>query len=319
MSRLDDADLRWICEVCQARAVVDAQPVQTLWSGYGSIERCRLEGGPHGSVIVKRVRWPTGQRHPRGWATDRSHARKVRSYAVEVAWYTDYACGETHRVPHCLGAESTDDGVRLALEDLDAAGFTRRDSDAEVDLRGCLSWLAHFHAAFLGRAPESLWPEGTYWHLDTRPDEWEALPSGPLKEAAKALAQRLRDAPFQTFVHGDAKLANFCFGAPGEVAAVDFQYVGGGCGMKDVAYFISSCVSERDAEAVVPGMLDHYFASLRRAARDVDGDALEGSWRALYPVAWTDFYRFLQGWSPGHPKIHRYSERLARRVLEDLR
>ena len=47
-------------------------------------------------------------------------------------------------------------------------------------------------------------------------------------------------------------------------------------------------------------------------------DALETGWRALYPVAWTDFFRFLQGWSPGHWKIHAYSERLAREVLEHL-
>ena len=185
------------------------------------------------------------------------------------------------------------------------------------DLLGCLSWLANFHGTFLGHAPEGLWPEGTYWHLDTRPDEWDSLPPGRLKDAASRIAARLREAPFQTLVHGDAKLANFCFGGPGEVAGVDFQYVGGGCGMKDVAYFISSSVGEHEAKTVVPGMLDHYFAVLREVARDVDMDALEKSWRTLYPVAWTDFYRFLRGWSPGHPKIHGYSESLARQVLED--
>ena len=50
----------------------------------------------------------------------------------------------------------------------------------------------------------------------------------------------------------------------------------------------------------------------------MDFAALEADWRALYPVAWTDFYRFLQGWSPGHWKLHRYSERLASAVLESL-
>ena len=238
--------------------------------------------------------------------------------AVEVAWYRDYAsrCDAGCRVPRCFGSRFADDGVLLVLEDLDAAGFPRRDSGRPEDLRGCLSWLAHFHARFLGQLPAGLWPEGTYWHLDTRPDEWAALPAGPLKASAESLARRLREAPFQTFVHGDAKLANFCFGAPGALAAVDFQYVGGGCGIKDVAYFISSCVSERDADRTVPGLLDHDFARLCAALpKDVDPDALEDAWRALYPVAWTDFYRFLQGWSPGHPKIHRYSERLAREVL----
>jgi len=38
----------------------------------------------------------------------------------------------------------------------------------------------------------------------------------------------------------------------------------------------------------------------------------------LYSVAWTDFYRFLKGWSPGHWKIHSYSERLAHEVVSQL-
>ncbi len=310
----------WVCETTGADAVTQTQPMQTLWSGYGTIVRCTLAGGPIPSVIVKHVRWPTGQAHPRGWATDRGHARKVKSYAVESAWYEHHAprCNASCRVPKCLGTQATQDGVLLALEDLDASGFPRRSAGVTLeDLLGCLSWLANFHATFLGHEPEGLWSEGTYWHLDTRPDEWDALPSGRLKDAAARIAQRLREAPFQTLVHGDAKLANFCFGEPGEVAGVDFQYVGGGCGMKDVAYFISSCVGEREAKDVVPSMLDHYFGVLRKVARGVDTDALEESWRTLYPVAWTDFYRFLQGWSPGHPKIHGYSESLARQVLDD--
>ncbi|MEL7371119.1 MAG: phosphotransferase [Myxococcota bacterium] len=324
MHRLDEAVARWICAATKATAIRDAQSVQSLWSGYGTIWRCRLDGGsaPR-SVIVKHVQWPSAQHHPRGWATDRSHERKVRSYAVEVAWYRQYAgaCQAGCRVPRCFGTQATDDGVLLALEDLNEAGLHRRGSQHPQDLLGCLSWLAHFHATFIERPPHDLWPEGTYWHLETRPDEWNALPEGPLKRAAHALARRLREAPFPTLVHGDAKLANFCFGAVGQVAAVDFQYVGGGCGMKDVAYFISSCVTERDADRVVPGLLDHYFEQLRIAVSQtssVDAGALEASWRPLYAVAWTDFYRFLQGWSPDHPKIHRYSERLAHRVLDGL-
>ncbi len=311
---------RWVCETTGADAVTQTQPIQTLWSGYGTIVRCHLSGGSTPTVILKRVQWPGTAHHPRGWATDRGHARKVKSYAVECAWYERYAprCDARCRVPVCLGHRATGEGVLLALEDLDAAGFSRRGSSVtHEDILGCLSWLANLHATFLGQVPEALWEEGTYWHLETRPQEWEVLEEGRLKAAAGRIAARLRDAPFQTLVHGDAKLANFCFGAPGAVAGVDFQYVGGGCGMKDVAYFISSCVGEREAKGVVPGLLDHYFCVLREVARGVDTDALEASWRTLYPVAWTDFYRFLQGWSPGHPKIHGYSEGLARDVLNE--
>ena len=217
----------------------------------------------------------------------------------------------------------------MVLEDLDASGFAGRrtgvslDLESTVELDACLSWLATFHATFMGTRPEGLWDTGTYWHLATRPDEFDALEDGPLKAAAMVIDRRLATSPFLTFVHGDAKLANFCFAADGRrAAAVDFQYVGGGCGMKDVAYLISSCLDEDDSERMAPDLLDRYFAllgeALARAAKALDFAALEEDWRALYPVARTDFYRFLQGWSPGHWKLHRYSERLAREVLEAL-
>ncbi|MEM9453562.1 MAG: phosphotransferase [Myxococcota bacterium] len=309
-----------------ARAIVDTQIVQRLWSGYGQIVRCWLEGGARPSVIVKHVRWPDERRHPYGWSSDRSHERKLRSYRVETTWYERYAtrCTDACRVPHCLAVTTRADEVFMVLEDLDAAGFPgRRQQVSHAQLDACLSWIASFHATFMGERPEGLWATGTYWHLATRPDELEALEDGPLKAAAGMLDRRLAQSPFQTFVHGDAKLANFCFDTGGRrAAAVDFQYVGGGCGMKDVAYFISSCLDEQDSERMEQELLDLYFRRLRdaleRGGQALDVRALEDDWRALYPVAWTDFFRFLQGWSPGHWKIHRYSQRLAREVLEAL-
>ncbi len=313
-------------EVTQARRVVGYEVVQRLWSGYGRIVRCHLEGGSPDRIIIKHVRWPDRGQHPRGWNSDRSHARKVESYRVEAEWYGRYAdrCTADCRVPRCLARRRRGHEVFIVLEDLDAAGWPiRRREVTGAELTACLRWLAHFHATFLGQVPDGLWPTGTYWHLDTRPDELVALDDEALKGAAGTIDRALSSSPFQTFVHGDAKLANFCFCADGRgVAAVDFQYVGGGCGIKDVAYFVSSCLDEDQCERQEGEVLDLYFAHLRRAChragRTVDLDALEHDWRALYPVAWTDFYRFLRGWSPGHWKIHRYSERLAREVLESL-
>ena len=307
-----------------ARAVVGTETVQSLWSGYGEILRCHLDGGQQTSVIAKHVAWPDERDHPYGWVSDRSHERKLESYRVETAWYERYAhaCSDTCRVPRCLTVETRSDGVIIVLEDLDASGFAGRRQQVSVsEIEACLSWLANFHATFLGQPPEALWETGTYWHLATRPDEFDALDDGPLKAAASTIDQRLSNSAFQTFVHGDAKLANFCFDDAGShAAAVDFQYVGGGCGMKDVAYFISSCLDEDESEAMAPDLLNRYFEllhdALERSDKAVDFVALEEDWRALYPVAWTDFYRFLQGWSPGHWKLHRYSERLAREVLE---
>ncbi len=322
-----EADLEaLILQAANAQTIASTEVVQSLWSGYGQIVRCSLDGGPHPSVIVKHVRWPDQRDHRYGWSSDRSHERKLRSYRVETVWYDRYAqrCSAACRVPQRLALETRADGVMMVMEDLDSSGFDgRRQAVTDAELDACLTWLASFHATFMGQPPDGLWSTGTYWHLATRPDELDALDDSPLKAAAATIDRQLAESPFQTIVHGDAKLANFCFTADGlRAAAVDFQYVGGGCGMKDLAYFISSCLDEDDSERMAPGLLDRYFELLERALQDVgaslDFAALEDDWRTLYPVAWTDFYRFLQGWSPGHWKLHRYSERLAREVLASL-
>lgn len=299
--------------------VVDVREVQSLWGGYGEILRVRLEGGEHASVVVKHVRPPPVRGDA---AAQRSHARKLRSYEVERAWYLRHArrCTEECRVARCLAAERDEAGWLFVLEDLDAAGFPRRArslSDAEID--ACLSWLASFHATFVHRAGErdaaDLWPQGTYWHLATRRDELDAMPLGPLRDAATAIDAALEATTYRTLVHGDAKTANFCFGPRG-VAAVDFQYVGAGCGMKDVVYFFS-CLGESRCERSADVWLDTYFAALRRALpASIDGAALETEWRALVPLAWADLQRFLAGWSPGHRD--RYAEAMTRRALASL-
>jgi aminoglycoside phosphotransferase (APT) family kinase protein len=143
-----------------------------------------------------------------------------------------------------------------------------------------------------------------------------------LQEAAPVLDRMLRQAAFQTIVHGDAKLANFCFAPDGSaVAAVDFQYAGGGCGMKDVAYFLSSC-SDEGYDPHERQHLDRYFALLRAAlalrADPVDADALETEWRALYPIACADFYRFLAGWAKEHWRRDGHGQRVIRDVLRTL-
>ena len=58
-------------------------------------------------------------------------------------------------------------------------------------------------------------------------------------------------------------MANFCFGSEESgVAAVDFQYVGGGCGMKDLAYFVGSCFRDHEAEEREEEILNLYFKEL---------------------------------------------------------
>jgi hypothetical protein len=316
-----------ILQATKADGLLLQSTIQSLWSGYGSIDRYALTGSKMSTVVVKHVRLPEQQKHPRGWNTDHSHQRKLHSYQVETAWYEHWAeyCNDQCRVPHCLALEHHDNEILMVLEDLDSSGYpARKHAVSENEMFLCLNWLAHFHAIFMGKTPAGLWSIGTYWHLDTRPEELSVMKEGELKQAAGILDSILNDCKYQTFVHGDAKLANFCFSKDHrQVAAVDFQYAGGGCGMKDVAYFIGSCLDEEACELREKALLDTYFCYLKQALAihqpQINADDVESDWRPLYSVAWTDFYRFLQGWSPGHWKIHRYSERLAHEVITRLK
>jgi hypothetical protein len=304
--------------------------VQDLWSGYGEIRRATLVGSSATPVIVKYVVPPQGSTHAA--ADARSHRRKLRSYEVERAFYRSYAgrCGPVARVPAALHVGGNGDRTLLVLEDLDASGFgLRRARVSASELTACLRWLAYFHARFLRARPESLWNVGTYWHLATRPDELAVVRDAAVRRAAPVLDERLNRARFRTFVHGDAKLQNFCFADKGDaVAAVDFQYVGGGVGVKDVAYCLTSCLTPRELERDAPLHLNAYFRELRAAvaARDagpaqealpdaLDVDALEVEWRELYPLACADFYRFLLGWAGGRESRDAYLEGVTRRVL----
>jgi hypothetical protein len=323
---MNDQLQRLVIGLFDADSIGPVDVIQTLWSGYGQILRVTLEGGRVGSVILKHVSPPTQASHPRGWSTNLSHQRKLRSYQVESAWYRNWSsrCSEQCRVPKCYFIDDSQDRVVFVLEDLDAAGFPARRSGLKIDeVKLCLAWLATFHADFIGEHPDALWPVGTYWHLNTRPDEWSAMQSGPLKAAAQKIDATLNSCPFQTIVHGDAKVANFCFRPDGlAVAAVDFQYVGGGCGMKDVAYFLGSCLQEEECEQYEQELLSYYFGHLttaiRRGKKQVDAQALEQSWREMFPFAWADFNRFLIGWCPGHQKLTGYSERVTQQAIDSL-
>lgn len=296
----------------------DSAVVQRLWSDYGKILRIKPKDGRLSSIIVKQVLIADKGNHPRGWNTDLSHQRKVKSYEVESHWYQLYAerCALS-KVPRCLEVRKSEGNVYIVLEDLDESGFSeRRSSLTKKELYACLAWLASFHATFLDVRPEGLWKTGTYWHLETRPDEFEAIENSKIKAIAGTLDKMLSECQFQTIVHGDAKVANFCFSKEGEVAAVDFQYVGGGCGMKDVVYFLGSCLSAEECEEMEDELLEYYFLKLEKSLGNFTRfEELRTEWMKLYSVAWSDFTRFLLGWMPTHQKLNAYSERLMNEVL----
>jgi hypothetical protein len=301
--------------------------VQSLWSGYGDISRY-ISPKIKTTFIVKHISPPIEQVHPRGWNTHTSHQRKLQSYQIETNFYRNYAslCDEHCVVPELLAEFSENQQQVLVLQDLDKAGFSRRKDQASMtDVRLGIKWLAYFHARFLQQDSACLWPVGTYWYLATRQDELKVMPTGKLKDAAQALDTTLNSARFQTLVHGDAKLANFCFPddiSLGRIAAVDFQYVGNGVGVKDLAYFLGACLNQDDLFKYENVILDEYFSQLKNAFEhyqlEVDFKHLQQEWRSLYPAVWADFYRFLLGWSPGHYKINAYMQKQTEIALASL-
>ncbi|NRA67244.1 MAG: DUF1679 domain-containing protein [Pseudobacteriovorax sp.] len=298
--------------------------LQDLWNGYGSIIRVDLKDAAIPSVIIKLISLEAQASHPHGWSSQHAHKRKIKSYEVESHWY------ETHsslypslcRIPHCYGVINTESHRVIVLEDLSLAGFDLLKSEpTERDVKACVNWLAAFHAHGLSKKPKGLWQTGTYWHLETRPDEWQALAAGTLRDMAASIDLALKRCPWQTIVHGDAKIANFCFSTNlPTVAAVDFQYVGGGSGMKDLAYFMSSCLTAEACFAKESSLLEHYFTQLHSGLSQRGfGDCfqeIEEQWRRLYPLAWADFYRFVKGWKPNHWKLHAYSEHMTETAMD---
>lgn len=323
----------FIKQCLNADYVEKLETLQSLWSGYGHISRYSVEShGDRTSVILKAIDWEKASDHPRGWQSDLAHQRKVTSYQVELDWYANWSqiTADSVRVPHYLGSFAQNSALYLLLEDLDASGFHVRCASLESHQASpVLHWLASLHAHYLVVAPnkdwpKGLWPHGTYWHLATRPDEWQAMAEGQLKECAQQLDNALRTCLYQTLVHGDAKVANFCFTEEASsVAAVDFQYVGRGIGVQDVAYFLGSCLSENQLEEDLEYLLDVYFSELARCmiARGESPDFAESvitEWYRLFPVAWADFHRFIMGWCPTHAKNTSFSRKLTQQGLNIL-
>jgi aminoglycoside phosphotransferase len=314
---------------------LDFELVQSLWGGYGAIIRyCSNQCDSKNIVqycIAKVVNLQQQGQHPRGWNTNTSHQRKLSSYVNEQHFYRYFASltNDECRVPKMFNASADDKSIWMILQDLNAEGFAKRSIHPSLSLvRLGVSWLANFHACFVNHSNLSnrkhlnkLWPIGTYWHLGTRADEWEAMPESPLKEAASEIDKRLNNANFQTVVHGDAKLANFCIhSTESMLAAVDFQYVGRGVGIKDFVYFLGSCFDSQALYEHAPSLLNEYFSSLKRATHksSLNFEALEKEYRGLYAFAWADFERFLTGWSPGHKKLNDYSAEQTQFALQEI-
>lgn len=320
---------KFILEKTNSSLIISVECIQKLWSDYGKILRVHLDSKEYKSIIVKLVSIPEKASHPRGWDSERSNLRKIKSYQVENCFYLSFgkqlARNNFSYVPKLIGSKSNSQNTILILEDLNISSFNEKKECINLsEAKLCLTWLAHLHALFLEQNLNGLWEIGTYWHLDTRPDEFEAMPESDLKTYAKSIDKKLNKCRYKTLLHGDAKLENFCFKPDSAgVAAVDFQYAGLGCGMKDVIYFLGSFLTESELFKKEKKLLEFYFSELQKFTKkyypNIDFKDLKKEWIQMYPLAWADFYRFLEGWRPGHWKLNDYGNQMVGKAIKDLR
>ncbi|MEL0639545.1 kinase [Pseudoalteromonas aliena] len=283
----------------------------SLWSGCGSIVQCQLDDEP---CVVKAIKIPSHIHHPKIKQSEVALKRKQYSYSVECTFYKLYS---PHLPKHaqsieCIGAINKDDEYALVFKDFTKHGFTKAGPQ---HVKAILKWLAHFHAFNLSKPADGLWQQGNYWHLSTRPDEFNKLSEhadkkSDIRSAAHKIDKILQTSHYKTLIHGDAKLANFAADEQSEILGYDFQYVGAGAGIIDVMYFMTSCFNDKQLHDHADEYLAYYFTHLKSALKiyqpTIDADDVTAQWQALWPLAWADFYRFLAGWSPEHFKINSY-------------
>lgn len=300
------------------------QVIQPLWSNCGVL--CRISDNRK-SYVAKYIAVPDSMQHPKGWNGSASQQRKLMSYQVEKHFYQFYArqTDKFCQVPQLLEVVELHNTQLLVMEDLQTTGFSQsKTAITEIkELNTVIRWLAYFHMRFLAVGHQHLWAQGCYWHLDTRQEEHQAMVDGELKQKAVAIDKCLANAQYQTLLHGDAKLANFCFSDDNSnVAGIDFQYTGAGVGVKDLMILLSSSLDGQALLAKADMCLDYYFQQLKLAhqhyQRDVEFSLLEAEWRKLWPYTWADYHRFLEGWSPGHQRISLFMQDKTRQTLSQL-
>lgn len=178
---------------------------------------------------------------------------------------------------------------------------------------------------------KSVWLNGGYTYLATRQSEYHNLEQDSDSEWSKALTQPVGDhrqsiaelvatflAPststtietsierYQTLIHGDVKSENLFTSASGDaVAFYDFQYVGLGLGVCDMAKFFTCSVP---LDMLVPSedvpyvlvmsagekrLLERYWSNLKgQGGREYEWDVFVRHWES----ALVDWLRFQASW-----------------------
>ncbi|MBQ4875857.1 phosphotransferase [Pseudoalteromonas luteoviolacea] len=291
------------------------QTPQTLWNGCGTLEKCQI-GTRKYAIKISQV--PDDLQHVNIQQTSFSLQRKIKSYVKEQHFYRHYALclRDLCLLPQAIELHEINGKFITLLEDFEPLGFQNKSSVSTVHIKRVLDWLATFHANWLTEDTDNdefeTFGYGNYWHLDTRPDEYQKMPNSALKESAHKIDKTLKRIRYHTLIHGDAKLANFAFD-DNRVIGYDFQHVGLGNGLSDVMLLFTTVLNNAQLETECNDLLAYYFSRLQQAlvhkCSAISFCDLQQQWQESWCFIWADFHRFLQGWRPEHPKINDYMKK----------
>jgi hypothetical protein len=210
----------------------------------------------------------------------RNIAAMVRNYVLEINWYRSLAAQTQVNCPHCYHADIAGNGVDFALLLADCAPAKQGDQLAGADLqsiRAAIAQMAALHAS--------------HWNDDVLDaHEWlqfgrtnkeivrQLMPSiypgfceryrGRLNDEILDMGQQLVDhfddyldavPAALTIVHGDFRLDNLLFGTDGGVTVVDWQTLGIGSPMADLAYFTGTSIADPAERAAEEAALFAYY------------------------------------------------------------
>ena len=286
-------------------ATVDDVVVSDIGAGTGllaQILRCRLTRRDDGAATLPEtviVKLPS---------LDRKSLRMCRMqslYKREFDYYHRVAPDAAIRSPRLLYGEFEERSHRFVLVLEDLAHMQSGDHHAGAtpeQARRAIRALARLHGSYwheVGRLPASSSVAGFFDTMNPRllpllqvlylallvptlkrfadcfSDEMRRLAEayGPLVSAH--IGEVAATAP-RTLIHGDYRLDNLFFDED-EVAVIDWQVSGLGCGLYDVAYFLGASVTTDVRRSIESDMLREYSDVL--LGMGVTGFTVEDCWR----------------------------------------
>lgn len=306
-TRVEDIDRAWFDRILDEE-VKAAEVLQVI---HGTATKVKVELDLAGADDRRTVWVKTGlEPHSKSIGTE-------KVYAGETFFYRNYGGRFETRTPHCLFAESDDDGNSvIVLDDLDKLGarFMEPTVAASPDvIASALEYVARYQAASWMDptlyASDWLRGGGSFdaadclaWIYDE--DHWRDYSTRP---RFKLLAPQLRDRHLllkahQTLrrdwlrreawalSHGDAHFGQVYVLPSGEARLLDWQCVQIANHMQDPANLIVSGLSIEDRRRHDRDLIAHYLERLR-AFGVQDAPSLDAAYRAfggylMHQVAW---------------------------------